>query len=222
MGLWRLWRIRNWQVLLLCVVPFGLTFVAALLQLYPYGGSARVAQHLAPAICSMAAVGAATLAGRWGGSGSRRKVLVAWIVLVGVGIGGMSRDILKPYKTEADERLRHVVDQINLRNGVEDQIVILNRDPGPVPSAFEWYLRRGAARIAWGGEIDWERLKGTTQHLWVLSFNQDLPALDQLEAQLARGADRPVLLADRATHWFPSTKGREDGHRAEIVHWIIR
>src|SRR5207248_6647902 len=52
---------RRRQLLLLLLTPFVLTFAAAALGKYPYGGSARVAQHLAPSVCLLAGAGAAAL-----------------------------------------------------------------------------------------------------------------------------------------------------------------
>src|SRR5262245_18393118 len=52
-------RVRRWELLLLLLGPFALTFAAATLHRYPYGGSARFAQHATPAICFLAGTGAA-------------------------------------------------------------------------------------------------------------------------------------------------------------------
>ena len=48
------------DLLLLLLTPFVLTFLAALAGKYPYGGSARIAQHLAPSLCLLAGTGAAS------------------------------------------------------------------------------------------------------------------------------------------------------------------
>src|SRR5207253_5574686 len=90
-------RMRRWDLLALLLVPFGLTLAAAALHRYPYGGSARVAQHLVPAICLLAGSGAAEcldLAARWV-SDDRRWGLVACGLLAAIGLAGMARDCKK-------------------------------------------------------------------------------------------------------------------------------
>jgi hypothetical protein len=220
-GIWHLARTRQWRLLAVCSLPFGLTFAAAALRLYPYGGSARVAQHLAPAICALAGVGAATLIARLAPSmiWQRRAALVAFGGLTLVGIGGMSRDLLKPYKTESDARVRQIVVQIAAQAGPEDQVVVLNPTPESMPPGLEWYLRQARPRISWGGEIDPERLDTTTKHLWVFSFPGNAITRGDLEARLAASQRRPVL-AEHATYAFEFGWPGEWVHRCEVFHWV--
>ena len=51
-------------VLALLLAPFALGLIAAFLGRYPYGGSARTMQYVAPAIIVMAGLGAAVLLAR--------------------------------------------------------------------------------------------------------------------------------------------------------------
>src|SRR5439155_26666838 len=107
--------------------PSALTFVAAALHRYPYGGSADIAQHLAPPICLLAGTGAVlflTRAARWLGD-ERRLALVACGLLAAVGVAGMARDWKKPYKTEGDEMVRQIVAEVARQAGPDDQIVVL-------------------------------------------------------------------------------------------------
>src|ERR1051325_10153967 len=60
-GIWQFARACRWDVLLLCLAPFALTFIAACLHRYPYGDSARFCQHLAPATCILVAAGIVSL-----------------------------------------------------------------------------------------------------------------------------------------------------------------
>ncbi len=220
-GVWHLARTRQGRLLALCALPFGFTLSAAALRLYPYGGSARVAQHLAPAICALAGIGAAALIARLAPSilSQRRAVLVAFGGLALVGIGGMGRDVMKPYKTESDARVREIAAQILAQAGPDDQIVVLNPTPASMPPALEWYLRQGRHRISWGGEIDRERLDTTTKHLWVFAFPGNTITRDDLEARLAAAKRRP-LLADHATYAFHFGWPEGEVHRCEIFHWI--
>ena len=56
-GGWSWWRGGNRQILGLLLWPCALSIFAGVLHKYPYGGSARLDQHLAPAICLLMANG---------------------------------------------------------------------------------------------------------------------------------------------------------------------
>src|SRR5262249_45897747 len=151
---------------------------------YPYGGSARIAQHLAPAICLLAGAGAAVaLAGavRWFGS-ERRWSLAACGLLAVIGIAGIARDWRKPYKTEDDQRGRHIVADVLRQVGPDDHLAVFDADPA-VPATFEWYLRQHNSPIAWDGTVDWQRLQQRGQ-LWGLSFRHDDEARSNVAARL--------------------------------------
>jgi hypothetical protein len=163
-GLWEFYRGRRWSMLLLCLAPFGLTLLAAALHRYPYGGSARVAQHLAPAICLMAGNGAAMLIYRLARSQTAQQRCLAGvsIVLALFAVVGMVRDWRKPYKTPADAQLRDIVRNIARQAKPNDQIVVMD-SPEEVAAPFVWYLRRLEDRVAWNGKIDWDRFAGSPE-----------------------------------------------------------
>jgi hypothetical protein len=96
-GLVTLVRRKSWLWLAMIVAPFALTLVAAFFHRYPYGGSARVSQHLAPAIALLTGVGICTWIGL---AGARQKqlCLLALAGLVVLAVGGTVRDIWRPYK----------------------------------------------------------------------------------------------------------------------------
>src|SRR5262249_9099624 len=121
-GIYQFVRARRWESLLLLLVPFLLTFVAAALHRYPYGGSARVAQHLAPAICVLAGTGAAfCLAGAARLLGDERRLAMAvCALLAAIGVGGMARDWKKPYKTDGDRMVRQIVSDVAQKAGRDD------------------------------------------------------------------------------------------------------
>ena len=57
-GVAALVRRRQWLLLGLLLAPLGLNFIAAALHRFPYGGHARMTLFLAPAFCTLIAVGA--------------------------------------------------------------------------------------------------------------------------------------------------------------------
>jgi hypothetical protein len=94
-------------ILALLLTPFALGLIAASLGRYPYGGSARTMQYVAPAIIVMAGLGAAVLLARlsrprWR-ERSPRSVLCG---LLAIGLGMMAWDATHPYKTPLDRSSR--------------------------------------------------------------------------------------------------------------------
>ncbi|MCO6436960.1 MAG: glycosyltransferase family 39 protein [Phycisphaerae bacterium] len=125
-GAWRLYR-KDRDLLLLLIAPFVLTFIAAALHAYPYGGSARVAQHLAPPICLLAGLGLSVLLRA--GLRNRRLRLgltVATIVFTVIPVAGIARAIIQPYKSEEVYRRRQAVESLVEQTGPADRWVLFN------------------------------------------------------------------------------------------------
>lgn len=93
---------RTWLMLFLSI--FALTLIASILRRYPYGGSARVAQHLAPAIAIFAGAGVEFLIlGIKSPAKQRHAANIVVCVFLIFAIGGTVRDIAKPYQTHVDK-----------------------------------------------------------------------------------------------------------------------
>jgi hypothetical protein len=211
-------RERRWELLRLLLVPFALTFAAAALHHYPYGGSARVAQHLAPAICLLAGSGLAVcltaLARRLGEV--RRPGLSACAVLAVFGVVGMARDWKRPYKTPGDQRVRQIVADVARRAGADDQIVVMDVDTY-IGATFEWYLRRQSNRVRWDGQADWDRLSRQGE-LWAFSFSRDGTGRAAFEAHLLHN-DRRMLLVGHETCDLQLGQSDDTIAHCEVFHW---
>ncbi len=90
-------------VLALLLAPFAMGLAAAFLGRYPYGGSARTMQYVAPSIILMAGLGAAVLLARLPRPAWRARA-PAWALsgLAAVGVGMMARDATHPYMEPID------------------------------------------------------------------------------------------------------------------------
>jgi 4-amino-4-deoxy-L-arabinose transferase-like glycosyltransferase len=161
-GAWAVWRNDRLKVLIL-VGPFPLMLVAASFEAYPYGGSARVAQHVAPAICLLAGAGLARLLRLTSAAVLERRLgLVVAISLV-LMIGGLVRDAVKPYKELSDRINRQVVTLLarDASPGVPWIVYGAWGDQGGrVPNLYDWagsaarlryyLLREAGDRLYWG------------------------------------------------------------------------
>ncbi|MEI6971170.1 MAG: glycosyltransferase family 39 protein [bacterium] len=149
--------------MLLVVVPFALTLVAAALQRYPYGGQARISQHLAPAICLMVGLGLWSVI-EWfarrrsalvrpGFEAASIRIVIAILFLMGG--AGMIIDIVRPYKTLDDLRVRNVVERaFDVAGGTEgDGHVLILQPRSAIPVNFAWYLRRRGERVQFGAPM---------------------------------------------------------------------
>ena len=105
-----LMRSKRWGLLALLLAPVALALVAGFLQRYPFGQPTRLQLYLAPIFCLLAGQGLAALlhglqtalrAPSW-----RSPMRVACVLLAGISIVTMARDVLVPSKSSTDAALR--------------------------------------------------------------------------------------------------------------------
>lgn len=176
-----LWRSGRRSLVLVSTMPFAMTLLAAFLGRYPYGGSARIAQHLAPMACLLMGAGCVwvlecvrtpVVRARWG------CVLCCGLAIFGA--VGAVRDRLRPCKTQFDLTTRAMVDGFLAQVPPDEPVVICNR-PRDVNVNYQWYLRRDRASVAWLGS---ERIAAEASSAWLLHFGLFPPALADLQARL--------------------------------------
>ena len=94
-------------VLALLLAPFAMGLAAAFLGRYPYGGSARTMQYVAPSIILLAGLGTAVMLERLPRPQWRARGPVwAFSTLGAVGVGMMAWDATHPYLTRLDRDAR--------------------------------------------------------------------------------------------------------------------
>jgi hypothetical protein len=126
-------RRRQYTLLLLLLAPLGLTFVAAALGRYPYGGMVRFNIYMAPSICIMAGLGLAALVvprRQTLPTQGRTGVVVAAGVLAAVAVGTMVRDVARPAKTAVDMRYRDFARWFWFDMAQDGELVCLKSDLG--------------------------------------------------------------------------------------------
>jgi len=103
LGVWVFGRQRQWWLLVWCAGGFGLTLIAAALHRYPYGGHARLGQHLAPAVILALAAGVGRLIEtRPSGLGRQRSWQWAIAGCLLLAVGTPIRDLMQPSKSSDD------------------------------------------------------------------------------------------------------------------------
>src|SRR5262249_2585369 len=140
-GAWRLWRRERWLLGLFAAV-FALGLVAAGGRGYPYRASCRLGQAHPPGFCLLARVGLWVVLARR--PPARRVVLVG---LALVGIGGIVRDLVKPYRDDESRWAAALVADLEARAG--DEPILVRTPPDELPPVLRWQLVRRGGRVRW-------------------------------------------------------------------------
>ncbi len=153
-GVRALLRARRTTLVAVLGAAFGLTLLAAALRGYPYGGSARVAQHLAPAICLFVGAGLDRVVAAL--PAARRETAAGGlaIALLGLAAAGTVRDVLHPYHTRPHRELATLMAEWKRLRQADSGIWLM--DPlDALPYAVQWYLLRAVdgdrGRLQGGG-----------------------------------------------------------------------
>lgn len=134
---------RRPALIWLLLGPLLFTFVAAALEKYPYGGSARTSLYMAPAFCLLAGHGLyvalkrlAPLRHRWlvyAPAGLRKldwratpAMLSVALLLIAICGVGVYRDVREPARSPEVARSREVVRQIAARTTAQDRWIVFN------------------------------------------------------------------------------------------------
>jgi len=198
-------RRRRGEFLGLCLTPFALTLVAAAMQRYPYGGFARTSQHLAPAICLLAGLGAARLLARLPRPAWQHRGVLALLSIFVIFAGGtLTHDLAHPYRTEHDLRVREFARWFWADKAIDAELVCTHTD---LNQQFfrKSYLWRGIAQYLCNQRIY------SPRH----AAHRDPPDLDSISSSRALRCvvfSRPGLSRDEAafSNWLLDMQRRMD------------
>ena len=131
-GLWRLVAQKQFLWLGFLFGPAGLHFLAAALQKYPYGGHVKFSQYVAPMICCLIAVGIVQFLDWRSQYGYSMRNSFAWAcsILFIIGLGGVARDLINPYKTRSDDRARAFARSFWVGTHFAEEVACLKSDWG--------------------------------------------------------------------------------------------
>jgi hypothetical protein len=165
-----LWRAGRHSLLALCWLPFGLNLIAAILNKYPFGDSARITLHLAPFICILAAQGLMQALDWIRSPVSRSRLHLTIYVLLGCcGVAGIVRDVWMPFKTEHDRDVRQLARDIGKQLAPGEPVVLCHSRDEDLLAEFLWYLRADGLPLQWqSAGID-----GQVQSYWQVQCSND-------------------------------------------------
>jgi 4-amino-4-deoxy-L-arabinose transferase-like glycosyltransferase len=204
-----LWRQGQRSVLALCWLPFALNLVAAILDKYPFGGSARITLHLAPFICILMAHGAAAILDWIRSPAWRTRTHLAFcLFLLGCGTVGIVRDLLKPYKTEHDRETRHVVADLARQVGADEPVLLCHRVEREVLAELTWYFRTEIPSLHW--LADESIPQAGTKSFWLVLCSHGEPSVSEVVAAMGRDAQEWKVLASEVRHVPPENAKMAD------------
>ena len=128
-----------WTIMLLA--PLALNFIAAALHRYPYGGGPRVSLFMAPAFCLLIGRGVASALMVLPAPHLRRIAVGSTLcTLALICVGGIVRDMLKPYHMLSDRENRSLIHRLAKETMPQDAWVsyIGLTDDAPGPNLYAW------------------------------------------------------------------------------------
>lgn len=194
-------------VLALLLTPFAFGLVAAALGRYPYGGSARTMQYVAPAIHLMAGLGAGVLLARlpqplWR-ERAQRWVLTAMLF---IGLGMIAWDVTHPFKAPFFQGSRELARRFWAEESAGAELVCARNDLRLPLNPFRWqgdrevsYLCHQAIyspRHAAGQPLLLDRVS-PSHPLRVVVFNETQSDAKEISRWISANANHYELLAKR-------------------------
>ncbi len=138
-GVMALWRRGRRTPLALLLWPAAMGLTAAALGRYPYGGSARIMQYLAPSICLLTGLGISILLVRLLPPACARLTAHACAALLAsLGIYLIASDLVRPYRVHEDDASRRFARWLWSESSPCVELLCVNTDLGLVFQPALW------------------------------------------------------------------------------------
>lgn len=153
----------------------------------------------------------------------RRSWRQAWTAivlasLVLIGVGGLIRDVCKPYKMEGDLRIRQTFQDLARRSTSGDRIVVFNTKESLRPNMV-WYLHLTNLPISWPGSTDWPSLDDDRRSLWGISIAGEAGQRRPQE-ELSADSRAEWTLIESEEREFPADSKDVPLQYCEVYHWV--
>ena len=242
-GLAALIKARQRALITLCLAPVALSLLAAFAHRYPYGGSAGLAQHLAPAICLLMACGIVELlrtvgSGHWavgrgqcaagGGQSKPGRLPTAHCplptvhILAGllcIAVCGLAWNVYRPFKMPGDQQIRQMLQEVAGKAQPTDTIVVFEHADN-LRANMIWYLRRTELPIVWQGKADWPTLAAGRHGVWGFSVHGE--KRPKMTAQDLLPHASSWTLVEECERTFDKDSIDVPRQDCEVFHWVPR
>jgi hypothetical protein len=209
-GCWA--RQRRLALLGLMTAPLLLNLAAAAMGRYPYGGAARISQHLGPGLCILAGLGLAALLARVSPLPQRRAqwTLAVTFLLACIGVGGLLRDVVHPYYSPGCAWIRDVMKEIRAEVPVSDPVVVCGNS-NSLECIFVWNWLNEGERVRWNYQLP--PATGTCERVWGFHQGWGADAACQRLYDELRRQDSSWYLVQRIPYTY------EPRSRKEMRQW---
>jgi 4-amino-4-deoxy-L-arabinose transferase-like glycosyltransferase len=199
LGSFALFQKRDWRLLALCWLPFALNLIAATMRKYPFGDSARITLHLTPFICILMAHGLARIVA-WIRSPTwqTRIAFSIYAILITCGSAGVTRDLVKPYKTEHDRDVRRLVHDLRRQVECGAPVLLCHGRDEELIAEFAWYMRTQDWQIDWAN-----RGPGSARSCWLILCANHEPNVAEVVARAGPFAQAWSITASDVRHVPP-------------------
>jgi hypothetical protein len=215
-----LWRRSEKNLLVLALAPFGLTFVAAVLGRYPYGGSARTMIFVAPTICLLAGAGLAAMITGLSLARTRRRAFTASVLGLAVsGVVLLGIKVAHPYKSVTDQSSRAFARSFWNDRARDAELICVKSDLGLGFSRRNWTFFRSALylcnqkiysdRHRLGLGVNWDAVSASRPLRCVL-YNER-PENNPACSTWLREMTERFEMRSRATYVINQSTYRDDG-----------
>jgi len=167
-GVGVVWRSKSRSILVLCLAPFALNFLAAVMGKYPYGGCCRLSQHLTPAICLILGIALAAIIDRFATSSRTwvRNVVTTSVVFAGIGVFQMMLDLASPNRDAISAWSRQLHRELRRQMQPDDRVVLASPRVY-MDETTSWQLHRLGDSLDWGVPADGA---AEAPRVWILSY----------------------------------------------------
>jgi hypothetical protein len=206
----------------LCLAAALLALVAAAMRRYPYGASDRTMLWFAPTICLFAGAGLSAVIDAIRSVRLRATVAVgAGLLLGGICVIGIVRDLRQPYKTLDDLRVREIVRNMTAQVPIDSPLVSINAayagdsvDDPSLSQSIRYYLL-----LYRGRDLIWAHQQPLpTKNGWVLAFGSERGGPDHARIE-ALAADAGMTVTERIDYSYSSKPVRRVFlARCEVPH----
>ncbi len=223
-----MYRRGSRPVLAMLTASLALTFVAAMIRRYPYGGHVRLVQYLVPSVAVTCGLGVAVLLGLIARPELRRRLTAATVLALALfGVGIFSYRLARPYDTIYDKCHREFCRQF-WRDEPGTITICALSDLGEDLSIYNWYPYyrcnqriysppHHAGRRLPAGAID--RLDQPVRLVVYRPRNQDLKA--EACADCLRRFEPRFELAGHETHTLPVNEEKSAVHGTYEVYRFV-